>query len=187
MSRSVEIMMEEHRYIERMLKVVRAICTKIMSGADIDYSDFEEVMDFVRKYADEHHHGKEEKFLFKEMQEHLGKIGENLVTHGMLVEHDYGRLYMLELRAALERVKAGDEESKLDVIANAISYTHLLERHIAKEDEIVYTYGAKYLPQEVIYEVDRLTEEFEEKTKEAGIQMKYIDLLKRLENKYICQ
>lgn len=45
--------------------------------------------------ADEHHHGKEEKFLFPEMVERLGRIAENLVTHGMLVEHDRGRAHVL--------------------------------------------------------------------------------------------
>ena len=40
---------------------------------------------------------------------------------------------MQELRAALARVKDGDEESRLDVIANAISYTHLLARHIKQK------------------------------------------------------
>lgn len=185
MSRSVIVMVEEHRQIERMLKVMRAISKDIMKGADIDYNEFDEILNFVREYADEHHHGKEEKFLFQAMQEHLGKIGDNLITHGMLVEHDYGRLYMLQLREALERVKEGDEESRLDVIANAISYTHLLERHIKKEDELVYTFGAKNLSQEVIDEVDRLSEEFEDRARRAGIQDKYMELLQRLEDKYV--
>ena len=125
---SIEVMVEEHENISRMLKVVRKVCFNIMNGAEIPYDDFEKIVDFVKNYADEHHHGKEEKILFDKMQEHLGALGNKLITHGMLVEHDFGRLYMHELREALARVKAGDEESKLDVIANAISYTHLFRR-----------------------------------------------------------
>lgn len=185
MNTSVEIMMEEHKCIMRMLKVVRKICLSVMKGEAINYEDFESAMDFVRHYADEHHHGKEEKFLFKEMQNHLGRIGENLITHGMLIEHDYGRFYMQELREALKRVKEGDEESRLDVIANAISYTHLLERHIKKEDELVYTYGVNHLPEDVLLEVDRLSEAFEKEAHAVGTQKKYIDLLENLEKKYL--
>ena len=37
--KAIEIMMEEHRYIERMLKVVRKACYKILQGEDIDYDD----------------------------------------------------------------------------------------------------------------------------------------------------
>lgn len=181
MNTSVEIMMEEHKYIMRMLKVIRKLCLGVMQGEPIPYEKFEEALDFVRHYADEHHHGKEEKFLFKEMQNHLGRIGENLITSGMLIEHDYGRFYMQELREALKRVQEGDDESRLDVIANAISYTHLLERHIKKEDELVYTYGVNHLPKEVLAEVDRRSEVFEEEANAVGTQKKYLDLLERLE------
>ena len=92
------------------------------------------MIDFIRNFADAHHHGKEEKLLFHEMVTHLGPLGNKLITHGMLVEHDSGRLFIKELEEALQRVKSGDEMSKLDVIANAISYTHLLRRHIEKEN-----------------------------------------------------
>lgn len=181
---SIELMMEEHRYISRMLKVVRQACLGILKGEAICFEDFEQMVDFIRNYADAHHHGKEEKFLFKEMMNHLGELGSKLIRNGMLVEHDLGRLYIKDLVEALEKVKAGDEESKLDVIANAISYTHLLERHIAKEDEVVYTFGARKLAKEVLEMVDQDSEIFEEEAKRQGTQAKYIGLLEELENKY---
>lgn len=182
---SIEIMMEEHQYILRMLKVVRKACFLVMKGHEINYQDFYDIIDFVKSYADKHHHGKEEKFLFKEMQTHLGSVGENLITHGMLVEHDFGRLYMSELKAALDRVKNDDEESKLDVISNAIGYTHLLTRHIAKEDEVIYQFGKNRLSKEVMEEIDMKSKEFEEEENIKGTQNYYIKLLESLEKKYM--
>lgn len=182
---SVKLMVEEHIYIKRMLKVVRAACFLVLKGKEINYEDFYEMMDFIKNYADDHHHGKEEKFLFKEMTDHLGTVGTNLISHGMLVEHDYGRLYMSELRAALERVKAGDEESKLDVIANAVGYTNHLERHITKEDAVVYTYGEQHLSKEILDKINQQTEEFEEKAEKEGTQKFYKELLEQLESKYV--
>lgn len=182
---SIEIMMEEHQYILRMLQVVRKACFKVLNGSEINYDDFEQMIDFVRNYADKHHHGKEEKFLFKEMQTHLGTAGEKLIKHGMLVEHDLGRLHMSELSAALLRVKEGDEESKLDVIANAISYTHLLIRHINKEDSVVYQFGKNHLSKELLDEIDRKSELFEEEENQKGTQKHYIQLLEELEKKYL--
>lgn len=182
---SIEIMVNEHKNILRMLKVVRKACYKILKGNDINYEDFNSMIDFIRTYADEHHHGKEEKFLFKEMQNHLGKLGQNLITHGMLVEHDYGRFYIRELKEALKRVKEGDEESKLDVISNAIGYTSLLTRHITKEDTAVYNFGEARLPKEVMEEVNLKSLEFEKKAEEKGIQKYYINLLEELEKKYL--
>ncbi len=181
---SIDLMVEEHKYATRMLKVIRSACYTIFQGEEIDYEDFGKMIDFVRSYVDKHHHGKEEKLLFKEMQNHLGKIADNLITHGMLVEHDLGRLYMSDLEEALERVKNGDEESKLDVISNAVGYTHLLTRHIAKEDEVVYSFGAKNLPQEIIEDINKKTEAFEKEAEDKGTQAYYKTMLEELESKY---
>jgi hemerythrin-like domain-containing protein len=75
-----------------MLIVVRKACYGILKGGDICYADFDRMIDFIRNYADAHHHGKEEKLLFNKMTEHLGEAGKKLITYGMLVEHDSGRL-----------------------------------------------------------------------------------------------
>jgi hemerythrin-like domain-containing protein len=178
-------MVEEHKNIMRMLKVVRSACKKIMDEKDICYEDFDDMIDFIRNYADKHHHGKEEKFLFKEMVAHLGKMGTNLVTHGMLVEHDWGRLFVSELSEALSRVKAGDEDSKLDVIANAIGYANHLTRHIAKEDAVVYTFAEKNLSKELLEDINKQTELFEEEANKQSVQDYYIKLLEKLETKYL--
>lgn len=182
---SVKIMVMEHEYILRMLNVVRKASFKVMKGEEINYEDFSKMIEFIRQYADAHHHGKEEKFLFKEMQTKLGKLGENLITHGMLVEHDLGRLYMSDLTDALQRVKNGDEESKLDVISNAVGYTNLLKRHINKENDAVYSFGETKLSKEVIEEINLKTEEFEKEAEKKGTQKYFIDMLENLEKKYL--
>jgi hemerythrin-like domain-containing protein len=182
---SIELMVEEHKNIVRMLKVLRKACYNVLQGEDIIYEDFEQMVDFIRVYADSHHHGKEEKFLFKEMIDKLGKVGTNLITHGMLVEHDYGRLFVSELLAALGRVKAGDEESKLDVISNGVGYANHLARHIEKEDKVVYTYADKNLSKETLNYVNELTLAFEEIAHDKGTQKHYLESLNKLEKKYI--
>jgi len=85
----------------------------------------------------------------------------------------------------LKRVKGGDEESKLDVISNAIGYTSLLERHIAKENNAVYGFGERNLSKEVLDAIDAKSEEFEKEAEEKGTQKYYLDLLERLEKKYL--
>lgn len=182
---SIALMIEEHELIRRMLQVMRKACVGIMQGEAICYEDFDQMIDFVKNYADDHHHGKEEKFLFKAMEDHLGALGQKLIRNGMLVEHDLGRLYMSDLKAALESAKAGNEESKVDVIAHAVGYTHLLERHIAKENEVVYTFGEKRLSEEVLNEIHEKTKIFEEEAMKKGIQESYKALLEALEKKYL--
>jgi len=86
-------MIQEHEAIQRMLAVIRKYCYKILKSTKVEYEDFYKIIDFVRNYADKHHHGKEETMLFNRMMEELGPIAEKLVNHGMLVEHDLGRLH----------------------------------------------------------------------------------------------
>ena len=101
----------------------------------------------------------------------------------MLVEHDYGRLYMRNLGIALEKLKNGDKEAKLDVIANAISYTNLLERHIDKEDRVIYKFAERELSKEILEIVDIECNNYEDNNIE--VKEKNIAILESLERKYI--
>lgn len=77
--KAIEIMNEEHKYIIRMLHVIRKCCFKILNGEEVIYEDFDKIIDFVRNYADNHHHKKEEKILFVKMVEELGEPAEKAV------------------------------------------------------------------------------------------------------------
>lgn len=182
--KSIEIMNEEHKYILRMLRVVRKCCFRILQGEEPTYEDFDKIIDFIKNYADNHHHKKEENILFVNMVENLGEVAAKAVNQGMLVEHDLGRLHVRELISALERVKAGEEEAKLDVIANAISYTHLLTRHIDKEDRVIYKFAERNLDHEVMKFIDTECESYE--INNEKIKNKYILILEELEKKYKC-
>ncbi|KMT20993.1 hemerythrin domain-containing protein [Clostridium cylindrosporum] len=181
----IEIMVEEHKYISRMLKVVRSACYKILNGSSVDYEDFTKVIEFIRNYADNHHHGKEEKFLFNRMVDEIGEVADKLINFGMLIEHDLGRLYIKNLEEALKRVKNGDDESRLDVIANAIGYTQLLTGHIEKEDNTIYTFANRQLSEKTLEIINRECSDYEKSTSEKNIQNKYIAILEDLEKKYI--
>ncbi len=182
---SIKLMMEEHQYILRMLAVMRVACYRLMQQGAIDYDDFDQMIDFIANYADAHHHGKEEKLLFNEMVTHGGTAGYKLVTHGMLVEHDLGRLHVQELREALQRFRDGDDMSRLDIIANAIGYTQLLKRHINKEDSVVYPFARNRLPEEIMDKVDRETADFEKATQDKNTKNHYEQLVALLVSKYL--
>ena len=178
----IELMVEEHKNIKRMLVIVRKYCYKILTE-EVNYEDFFALIDFVRNYADKHHHGKEEKLLFDKMVKELGHTAAKLIQNGMLVEHDMGRLYMQELEIAVNKVIEGDDEARLDVIANAISYTHLLERHIEKEDTVVYQFAQKNLSKETQQIIEKECSQFEQEAVDNGIQIKYLDLLSEFEKR----
>lgn len=179
---AIDLMMEEHKYIKRMLVVVRKACFKIFKGEDIDYEDFNLIINFIRHFADSHHHKKEEVILFNKMVDEIGETAEKIVKYGMLVEHDLGRLYITNLKEALENFKGGTEEAILDVISNAISYTHLLERHIDKEDKVIYKFAQRELKKEVLNNINEECLEFEKINEKVSAEN--IAILEVLENKY---
>ncbi len=182
---AIEKMIAEHDDIILFSKALRNACVGILEGKEVCVSDFRDAVDFVQNYADKHHHGKEEQFLFKEMITHLGKIGTNLVTHGMLVEHDLGRLFMAELTEALNQYEnSPSSESKIDIVTNAVGYTKLIKRHIDKENAIVFTYAAKTLSAEIIDEINQKSLAFEKQAEETGVQKKYNAFLAEFVKKY---
>ena len=179
----IDLLINEHKYVSRMLVVIRKVCFNLMENNEIDYDDFDKIISFVKNFADGHHHQKEEIFLFNKMVEHLGETGKNVITHGMLVEHDLGRSYIRNLTDALKKHKNGDNEAKLDIIANAISYATLLENHINKEDNVIFNFAKRGLSKDIIEIIDKEFMEYEQKSKSEIKEN--IDILIYLEEKYI--
>ena len=186
MTYSIELMKEEHHNISRMLEVIRQACIGILEGAPVDLGDFREMVDFIRNYADKHHHGKEEKFLFPMMVAKLGRVADNLVTHGMLVEHDLGRDHVMSLATALDQYeKEPKTEYKLDILTEAMGYARLLKRHVEKENNVVYTFAENQLPPEDMTAIDARSRKFEEEESAKGVQAHYLAILEKLEKKYL--
>ena len=179
----IDLLINEHKYVSRMLIVIRKVCFNLIDNNEIDYEDFNKIISFVRNFADGHHHNKEEIFLFNKMVEHLGETGKNVITHGMLVEHDLGRSYIGNLIDALKKYKNGDKEAKLDIIGNSISYTTLLENHIHKEDNVIFNFAKRALSKEILKTVDKECMEYEENSKD--LIKENLDILTYLEEKYI--
>ena len=45
---SIALMVEEHKNIKRMLKVIRKYCYRILKGMEIEYEDFFRIIDFIK-------------------------------------------------------------------------------------------------------------------------------------------
>ena len=179
---AIELLMEEHQNIKRMLKLVRVVCFDILEGKDINYEEFDKIIYFITNYADSHHHKKEEIFLFNRMVDEIGETAEKVIKHGMLVEHDLGRLYITNLKLALEEYKKGNKEAKLDIIANAVSYTNLLDRHIQKEDNVIYKFAIRELKEDIFNLINKECSSFENDSK--AVKEETLKILKDLETKY---
>lgn len=181
--KSIDIMIEEHENIRKMSNVMRKYCYKVMTNEDIDYDDFYKIIDFIRNYSDGHHHAKEEDILFKTLGEQVPKLANNGAITGMLIEHDLSRLYVSNLEKALNDYKKGDDEARLDIIANAISYTDLLNRHIEKENTALYKFANNLLPEDIKDKIDEQCAQIDLTAEEKGTQEKYLGFITELKQK----
>lgn len=181
--KSIDLMKEEHQNILTLLDCMRNACYGILDGQAVNESDFRDMIQIARGYADKQHHGKEEQFLFHAMLEEMGTLAVNLIQHGMLVEHDLARLHISELESALDAY--GEDPStknKLAILAEAAGYANLLQRHIDKEETAVYVFAERSLPKNVLEEVDQLVEAFE---KDTSVQRENsLRLLRKIAAKY---
>ncbi|HWI12904.1 MAG TPA: hemerythrin domain-containing protein, partial [Burkholderiales bacterium] len=138
---------------------------------------FIEAADFIKGFADGCHHRKEEEHLFPAMEEAgFPRFGGPIGV--MLGEHDDGRRYTAGLRAAAERLAAGDQAAATEVVENARGYVELLRQHIMKEDNVLFTMAKRALPPEV---QDELLQAFERVEREDPTHDKWLALVDKLE------
>ncbi|MCK5562617.1 hemerythrin domain-containing protein [Candidatus Bathyarchaeota archaeon] len=133
---AIEILKEEHRVIKRMLTILNVACEKLEKDEEVSTEIFRKAIDFIRVFADQCHHGKEEETLFP-LVEQRGIPREGGPTGVMRMEHEQGRNFVKALADAVERYDQGDRNAKAAIIENARGYTQLLAQHIPKEDDIL--------------------------------------------------
>lgn len=182
---SIRIMVEEHENIRRMLKVIREVSYRVMTLGEFDIEDFTSIIDFVRVYADKHHHGKEEDILFDTMNKEIEKLAKSGAITGMYIEHDSGRLFMANLEKGIQSYNEGSDYARLDIIANAICYADLLDRHIEKENTAMYKFAENMLNDSSKSFIEDECLKVEEEATNSGLQNKYIALLEEMEKKYL--
>lgn len=120
-------LVEEHTVIKRAIALVPRLTADFAAGiSDVRRGPLQEVLDFIRNFADRYHHAKEEDLLFP----FFSDAGEILAT--MHAEHETGRGLV---RASVAALAAGDGAA---LAKHLTAYGALLTEHIRKEDEILY-------------------------------------------------
>ncbi len=177
--KSTEMLMHEHRIIERMLNILSNYCTKIERGKEVSPENLQKCVDFLMVFADKCHHLKEENVLFVEMEAH-GIAPDTGPTAVMLAEHEIGRRYVRGMANAVENYAKGDaNKAFIDNVDNARAYIGLLTQHIQKEDNMLYP-----MANELLGDMDDdLVEKFENREKQLGIGIheKYMQIVEQLE------
>jgi hemerythrin-like domain-containing protein len=66
---TTEMLEAEHKVIALIVGAATALAAKLKEGAPVDNSIITGLVEFMRRYADQCHHGKEEELLFPALAE----------------------------------------------------------------------------------------------------------------------
>ena len=131
----VEPLVEEHRIIERMIRVMSSKLDEIIKGGKVDASFIDTAVDFLRTYADRCHHGKEEDILFRDLARKNVSEEHDRIMNELVKEHALGRNNVKKLAEAKESHVRGDKEALKDIIKNMEILVKFYPVHIEKEDK----------------------------------------------------
>jgi hemerythrin-like domain-containing protein len=164
-----DYLMQDHKIILRSLNVLQSMATT-PNSEEIDQNDVAALLRFLRIFADEHHHGKEEGVLFPELMRSSEAQGGPL--RHLLFEHNQERSLVEGLEEALRTNK------RVEFFVLADRVTSRIRNHIQKEDGILFPILEALITDT---QDDKVSAEFEKFQLDPSL----IADLRRLESKYV--
>lgn len=180
-STPAQVLIEEHRVIQRVVAAMAVIADELREGRDVDPQDLRDVVTFLRVFADECHHGKEEEHLFP-MLESRGVPATGCPVGALKNEHVKGRTLVGQLADATERYAADRSATRDSLIAALAGLVELYPNHIWKEDYLLLPMADKVLSGE---DQKVLTEQFDrvEAAIGPGTHERFEQIAERLEKR----
>jgi len=170
-------LMIEHRLIERMIVLIRRMLTQIESAGRIDPVEIDTVVDFIKVYADQTHHGKEEDILFRDLDRKQLSDDDRRMMDELIADHVFGRKTTAVVVAANARYRRGDNSALDDIAAGLRTLTEFYPGHIRKEDSIFFPASRAYFSDA---EEQAMLAEFREFDRRM-IHEKYTAVVKQME------
>ena len=179
MSKAIDDLKQEHDVILSSLQILDKFSADVSEGtapAKIDLLNF---VGFLKEFADNCHHGKEEKILFPALVEagfsqHAGPIKV------MLAEHLQGRDYMKQMDLA---ISSGPDY--LTFAYAARNYSSLLKNHIKRENDVLFPMAESTVDSARLEKISEAFDEYEEKVIARGRHEELQQLLNELRLKYL--
>jgi len=172
-----QILRDEHRVIERVLDAVQRLS---LAPARQNLERWQKALDFIRHFADQCHHCKEEQVLFPALESH-GIPLEGGPVGMMLQEHEEGRSLVRAMGTALTLIEAGDDGAEAGLFDSAGQYLWLLREHIQKEDDVLFKMADEVIPESEQRQLLESFETHEDDAMGAGAHEKYLKIATELE------
>ncbi len=177
MGKATQDLWKEHDAILHVFTIVDIILTSdTIENVEI-YKFGNELIFFLKTFADKCHHGKEEDYLFKELITR-GMPNEGGPIGVMLQEHRQGREYISYLSKSLESKDLSNFNN------NLVKYRDLLRNHIEKENNVLFVMADKLLDDARQNELFELFEKYEDTVIGHGVHEELHSMIHKWENEF---
>jgi hemerythrin-like domain-containing protein len=163
----IEMLEAEHHFIAKVVSAAGLLADKLEAGQSVEAQVFQNIVEFMRVYADKCHHGKEEDLLFPLLAER-GVPLRGCPVDALMREHAMGRALVKGLAEAAEAWQIGDASARENLIKNLRGVTELYPNHIWKEDYLLFPMSNKVLSAE---DQQKLALEFEQVEEAVGREL----------------
>ena len=154
--------MIEHRLIERAIKQMKMELVRAKTENKFDVRFIDSWVDFIRVYADQTHHGKEEKILFHDLESKPLSPVLNSIMQGLIADHVQARRMVGELVSARNKYADGDPSAFDQLITIGNELVAFYPPHIRKEDQEFFMPIMEYFSKEEKDEMLKRFREFDE-------------------------
>jgi hemerythrin-like domain-containing protein len=173
-------LIHEHKAILIALAVIEQMVQRVQNNGEIDSKDIDEIIEFLKVFADKCHHGKEEDFLFPALEE-AGVKNQNGPIGVMLEQHRQGREFIKQMKQSIENRVINNQA----FINAASSYVNLLRNHIEKEDTFLFPMSDTKLSAPIQKKLLHDFENLEKNVIGEGKHEELHKLLEKFKNKYL--
>lgn len=175
--RCTDHLIQEHRIILRAIFVLSALVDLAKESRTPDAEDVESLLNFFKRFADDHHQLKEETVLFPELR-NTDVAKTKGALHQMMFEHERERSLVEGLENALRTQNPADFSHYGGRLAD------LLCTHIYKENTILFDLVERTISREADARLAHDMEEFD-LAMQPGIYDELTHEVTRLERKYL--
>jgi hemerythrin-like domain-containing protein len=140
-------LMIEHRLIEKVIALMEKEILRAEDVGEIDPDLIQDFTHFIRFYADQCHHGKEEDILFKELKKKNISSEHETIMGQLIEDHKYGRKTTGELVTANEKYRKGHGNVFPEIIVKVKALIEFYPGHIQKEDRQFFIPVMEYFTQ----------------------------------------
>lgn len=160
----IAVLKHEHRFIEKVVGALGRLAPSAAIAETASVDTLREIVRFMREFADQCHHAKEEDLLFPAVEE-KGVPESGCPLGALREEHKKGRTLVAALAEATESLAAQKPDAASVLTDTVGEITKLYTNHIWKEDEMVFPMLDRLFSED---ERAALFERFEKAEEEIG-------------------